>query len=105
MRSVCILVQNPYDIGIRVRRKAEALVAAGYSVDAIALRPSGSQRKEYVLNGVQVYTISLGKMRGSLGRYAFEYLSFFVLALLNLARLMRHRNYAVVDVNTLPDFL
>ena len=105
MRSVCILVQNPYDIDIRVRRKAEALVAAGYSVDAIALRPSGSQRREYVLNGVQVYTISLGKMRGSLGRYAFEYLSFFVLALLKLARLMRHRKYAVVDVNTLPDFL
>ena len=105
MKSVCMIVQNPYDIDIRVRRKAEALVAAGYSVDAIALRPSGSDRKEYTLNGVQVYTISLGKMRGSLGRYAFEYLSFFVLALLKLARLMHGRQYAVIDVNTLPDFL
>jgi glycosyltransferase involved in cell wall biosynthesis len=100
-----MIVQNPYDIDIRVRRKAEALVAAGYSVDAIALRPGGSDRKEYVLNGVQVYTISLGKMRGSLGRYAYEYLSFFTLAFLKLGRLMGKRRYAVIDVNTLPDFL
>jgi len=28
-----LLVQNPYDGNVRVRRKAEALVAAGYSVD------------------------------------------------------------------------
>jgi len=105
MKTVCILVQNPYDIDIRVRRKAEALVAAGYSVDAIALRPAGSTQKEYTLNGVHVHTISLGKMRGSLGRYAYEYLSFFVLAMLKLSRLMRKRRYSIVDVNTLPDFL
>ena len=105
MKSVCILVQNPYDIDIRVRRKAEALVGAGYSVDAIALRSADSNQKEYTLNGVKVYTISLGKMRGSLPRYAFEYFSFFVLASWKLARLMRRRRYAVIDVNTLPDFL
>jgi len=105
MKSVCTIVQNPYDIDIRVRRKAEALVVAGYSVDAIALRPAGSTQKEYTLNGVRVYTISLGKMRGSLGRYAFEYGIFWILAFLKLARLMGKRRYAMVDVNTLPDFL
>jgi glycosyltransferase involved in cell wall biosynthesis len=31
--------------------------------------------------------------------------TFFVLASLKLARLMRKRNYAMVDINTLPDFL
>ncbi|HKQ38077.1 MAG TPA: glycosyltransferase, partial [Verrucomicrobiae bacterium] len=105
MKTVCTIVQNPYDIDIRVRRKAEALVAAGYSVDAIALRPPGSTQKEYTLNGVRVYTISLGKMRGSLGRYAFEYGAFLILAFLKLVRLMGKRRYAMVDVNTLPDFL
>lgn len=105
MKSVCFVVQHPYDSDIRVRRKAEALVAAGYSVDAISLRAPGSNEKEYTLNGVRVYTISLGKLRGSLGRYAFEYLSFLVLSFLKLSRLMRMRRYAVVDVNTLPDFL
>lgn len=105
MNSVCFIVQHPYDVDIRVRRKAEALVAAGYSVDAISLRAPSATEKEYTLNGVRVYTISLGKMRGSLVRYAFEYVSFFVLSFLKVSRLMRTRQYAVVDVNTLPDFL
>ena len=52
-----------------------------------------------------VYTFSLGKLRGSLLRYAFEYLTFFFLASVKVSMLMRKRRYAVVDMNTLPDFL
>src|SRR5437660_8631566 len=48
MKSVCILLQNWYDIDARVRRKAEALVAAGHSVDVLALAgPDG--KKAYKL--------------------------------------------------------
>jgi len=104
MKSVCFLVQNHYDLDIRVRRKAEALVAAGYSVDAYALRAANGP-KEYTLNGVNVYTVSLGKQRGSLARYAFEYAAFFLWALMRVTVQMRRKRYAVVDVNTLPDFL
>jgi glycosyltransferase involved in cell wall biosynthesis len=104
MKSVCMLVQNSYDGDVRVRRKAEALVAAGYAVDVLALRASAA-RRSYALNGVNVYTVGLGKKRGSLPRYAFEYLAFFVWALVRLSLLMLQRRYAVVDVNTLPDFL
>src|SRR5437016_10878806 len=51
MRSICILTQSFYEFDARVRRKAEALAAAGYSVDALALAtPNG--RKTYTLNGV-----------------------------------------------------
>ena len=71
MKSVCMLVQSVYDFDPRVRRKAEALVAAGYIVDVLALRPAKG-RKTYALNGVNVHTVSLGKKRGSLIRYAFE---------------------------------
>jgi glycosyltransferase involved in cell wall biosynthesis len=99
-----MLVQNPYDSDVRVRRKAEALVAAGYRVDVLALRGS-STRRIYSLNGVNVQTVALGKKRGSLARYVFEYLAFFVWAFVTLARLMPRRWYGVVDVNTLPDFL
>jgi glycosyltransferase involved in cell wall biosynthesis len=105
MKSVCILVQNHYEIDIRVRRKAEALVSAGYSVDVLALRSSYSRSKAYALSGVNVYTISLGKQRGSVVRYVFEYLAFFLWASLKLSVLMGRRHYAVVDVNNLPDFL
>jgi len=104
MKAVCILLQNPYDIDGRVRRKAEALVAAGYAVDVLALR-AGRTERSYTLNGVKVYTLGLGKKRGSLARYLFEYVAFFAWALVRLPLLMLRARYAVVDVNTLPDFL
>ncbi|PYR64395.1 MAG: hypothetical protein DMF91_00480 [Acidobacteria bacterium] len=104
MKSVCLIVQSIYAFDPRVRRKAEALVAAGYSVDVLALR-LGSGKKHCTLNGVNVYTISLGKMRGSLARYAYEYAAFFLWVFIRVPLLMRRRHYAVIDVNTLPDFL
>ncbi|MBZ5698174.1 MAG: glycosyltransferase family 4 protein [Acidobacteriia bacterium] len=104
MKSICIVVQNVYDIDVRVRRKAEALVSAGYLVDVLALAPENGKRA-YTLNGVNVYTISLGKKRGSLVRYFYEYAAFFLWTFMRLPFLMRRKHYAVIDVNTLPDFL
>jgi glycosyltransferase involved in cell wall biosynthesis len=104
MKSVCFVVQSVYDFDPRVKRKAEALVAAGYYVDVLALRaPHG--KKRYSLNGVNVYTLSLGKNRGSLARYFFEYAVFFLWALVRVPLQMLRRRYAVIDVNSLPDFL
>jgi glycosyltransferase involved in cell wall biosynthesis len=103
-RAVGMLLQNPYDTDIRVRRKAEALVAAGYAVDVFALRGSAS-RSRYTLNGVQVFTVALGKKRGSIVRYAFEYAAFLAWASLQLLARMWRRRYTVVEANTLPDFL
>lgn len=105
MKSVCILLHNYYETDVRVRRKAEALVSAGYDVDLLALRSAYSKSTTYNLGGVNVYTISLGKKRGSLLRYAFEYLAFFLWAFYKVSILMRKRHYAVIDVNNLPDFL
>src|SRR4051812_14298936 len=104
VKTICLVVQSVYDFDPRVRRKAEALADAGYSVDVLALRPPDG-RKQYTLNGVYVYTVSLGKQRGSLLRYLFEYTAFFAWVFVRLPLLMRHRHYAVIDVNTLPDFL
>ena len=104
MKSVCQVVQNVYDIDPRVRRKAEALVAAGYTVDVLALRADGG-KKTYSLNGVHVRTLALGKKRGSLTRYFFEYAAFFFWTMVRVPSQMLRRRYAVVDVNSLPDFL
>jgi glycosyltransferase involved in cell wall biosynthesis len=104
MKSVCLIVQQIYDIDPRVRRKAEALVAAGYAVDVLALRaPEG--KNIYSLNGVNIRTIALGKKRGSLARYFFEYAIFFLWVLFRAPLQMLHMRYVVIDVNTLPDFL
>ena len=104
MNSIALVVQNVYDFDPRVRRKAEALVAAGYSVDVFALRPDNGA-KTYTLNGVNVHTISLGKKRGSLFRYFFEYFTFFWWTFFRVPAAMLSRRYAVIDVNSLPDFL
>jgi glycosyltransferase involved in cell wall biosynthesis len=104
MNSICQIVQNVYDIDPRVRRKTEALVKAGYSVDVLALRPTDGQ-KSYTVDGVNVRTITLGKKRGSLVRYFFEYAVFFFWVMLRAPWQMLWRKYAVIDVNTLPDFL
>ncbi len=105
MKSICILLQNDYETDIRVRRKAEALVSAGYDVDLLAIRSTYSKAKNYKLGGVNVYTISLGKKRGSRVRYAFEYLCFFFWALYKVSILEHKKHYAVIDINNLPDFL
>jgi len=99
-----MLTQSWYDFDARVRRKAEALISAGYSVDVLSLTGRDG-KKTYTLNGVNVYTLSLGKKRGSLVRYAFEYATFFVWSLLRLSLMMWRNRYVVIDVNTLPDFL
>ena len=104
MTSVGVLVQSPYDRDPRVRRKAEALAAAGYSVDVYALRGTRSERR-YTLNGVNVLTLGLGKKRGSLARYLLEYAAFFLWAFGHLSLGASARRYAVIEANTLPDFL
>lgn len=105
MKSVCLIVQNYYDIDPRVRRKAEALVTAGYDVDVIALRPPSSQVKIYILNKVQIHTLPIEKKRGTFLRYLFEYISFFIMAFFKVAIMMKKKKYIVIDVNTIPDFL
>ena len=89
MKAVCILLQNHYDMDIRVRRKAEALVAEGYEVDVLALQSPFSKSKNYNLSGVNVETVSLGKKRGSLIRYTFEYAAFFIWAFIKLSTRLR----------------
>jgi len=104
MIAVCQVVQNVYEIDPRVRRKAEALVAAGYSVDVLALRADGGQ-KNYCLNDVNVRTLALGKKRGSRARYFVEYATFFLWIFIRVPLQMLRRRYSVIDVNSLPDFL
>jgi glycosyltransferase involved in cell wall biosynthesis len=109
MKSVCFVVQSVYEFDPRVRRKAEALVAAGYSVDALALRASpggqGTGKKSCSLNGVNVRTVSLSKKGGFLARFFFEYGAFFLWVFVRVHLQMLRRRYALIDVNSLPDLL
>jgi glycosyltransferase involved in cell wall biosynthesis len=102
---IAILVHAYYEEDARVRRKAEALVAAGWPVDVFALRRAGDAPTGEI-QGVRVSRLPVGRHQGAgLVTYIAEYVAFFARAGLALARAHRHRRYALVEVNTLPDFL
>ncbi len=101
---VCIVRHAYYPGDPRVRREAETLVAAGHQVDVICLRKPGTTNRE-TIDGVNIHRLPVTHRRGSLARYAFEYGSFFILAFLKLLQLHLLHRYAVVQVNTMPDFL
>ncbi len=105
MRSICIVVQNYYDTDPRVRREAEALVQAGFAVDVLGLRAASQSHQSYQLNGVQVHTLKVSKLRGGKWNYLLEYFLFFILAGLWLGIRTLKQRYDIVQVCTLPDFL
>jgi glycosyltransferase involved in cell wall biosynthesis len=100
-----MLTHSYYEEDPRVRREAEALVAAGHPVDVYALRRPG-EAPEAEVAGVRVHHLDVQRHQGArLAVYLREYLDFFVRAALALVRAQPRRHYALVQVHTLPDFL
>lgn len=108
MKRVCIVRRKFYLWQKNLKRNAETLVSEGYEVDVICVSMRGEAKHE-VLNGVNVYRLSLPYHRGNKAWYApwyvLDYAAFFVLAFLKLAQLSLKKRYDVVEVNTMPDFL
>lgn len=102
-RRVCIIRQRDY-YELPVRREAETLRDAGYQVDVICLRQTGHPPEEEI-NGVRLHRLPGQRRKGSRVRYVAEYLVFFVQAAAKVAQLHRREPFAVVQVNTMPDFL
>ena len=100
---VAIIRQN-YIYEPMVQREAEALARAGFDVEVICMRDNSRPRR-IVLNGVTVTSLPVSQRKGSKARYALNYGYFFALAAGMLT--MRHlrRPYAVVQANSMPDFL
>lgn len=104
-RPVAMLTHSYYEEDPRVRREAEAIVAAGRPVDVFALRRPDDPATE-VLDGVTVRRLGVQRHQGAgLGTYLREYLAFLLRAGIALTRAHRHRRYGLVQVHTLPDFL
>jgi len=101
-KRACIVRHYTYEL--LVRREAEALCSAGFEVDVICLSAS-SHGSEEIENGVHVYRLPVTRKKGSIARYVFDYLSFFLLVALKLTVLHLRHPYAVIQVNNMPDFL
>jgi glycosyltransferase involved in cell wall biosynthesis len=101
---VAIVVHATYPQDPRVRRQAEALVAAGHPVEVFALREPGQARQEEV-GGVLVHRLPVSRRFYGMVGHVAEYLAFLGVATLALARSHRRRRFGLVQVATVPDFL
>jgi glycosyltransferase involved in cell wall biosynthesis len=104
-RPVAMIVHSYYDEDPRVRREAEALVAAGRPVEVFGLRRPDDPVTS-VVAGVQVHRLPVGRHQGAgISTYLREYLAFLVRASAAVMASHRRRRYAAVQVHSLPDFL
>jgi glycosyltransferase involved in cell wall biosynthesis len=89
----------------RVRREAEALVAAGRAVTALGLRKPGDPER-LDLGGIDVHQLDVQRHQGAgIGTYLREYVTFLLKATVRAARLHRRQRFGLVQVHSLPDFL
>jgi hypothetical protein len=77
-RAVAIVRHSFYPFELNVKREAEALRDDGFDVHVICLRGPGEARRATV--GRRVYRLPVGRRRGKILRYLWEYNAFFVLA-------------------------
>jgi glycosyltransferase involved in cell wall biosynthesis len=103
-KRACIVRQNYYHEDLLVRREAQALKEAGFDVDVICAASPRRPREEMV-DGIHLYHLPPQRKKGNVARYLFEYGAFFFLTALKLTLLHLQRPYALIQVNTMPDFL
>jgi glycosyltransferase involved in cell wall biosynthesis len=87
-----------------VQREAEALVSAGFDVEVLMMRGDNRPRRT-VVNDVEITSLPASLGRSGKSRYAADYAWFTLLASGVLSWRHLRRPYAVVQVNTMPDFL
>jgi glycosyltransferase involved in cell wall biosynthesis len=104
-RAIALVTHSYYEEDPRLRRQAETLAAAGWSVDVFALRRPDDPPEGH-LEGVHIRRLGVQRHQGAgLATYLREYVAFFVRVLFALPRAHARRHYAVVQVATLPDWL
>jgi glycosyltransferase involved in cell wall biosynthesis len=104
MKKLCMVVFNYYEIDSRVKRHAEFIAGRGWSVDIITLK-SPFEKKDRTNGNIHTYELNVAKRRGSFFRYLFQYMLFCVLSFFLITYLHLINRYAVIQINTLPDFL
>ena len=104
-RPVCMVVHAYYEEDPRVRRQAEALVAAGWQVDVFGLRREGEPPAGTVA-GVNVHRLPVRRHQGAGPlRYVAEYGAFLMRAMFATTRAHSRRHYGLIQVHSMPDYL
>ena len=104
-QPVCMVVHAYYEEDPRVRRQAEALVAAGWEVDVFGLRREGEEPTGTVA-GVNVHRLPVGRHQGAGPlMYVAEYGAFLVRAMFATTKAHAGRHYGLIQVHSMPDYL
>ncbi|MDP9271536.1 MAG: glycosyltransferase family 4 protein [Chloroflexota bacterium] len=103
-RRIAIVVHASFPADPRIRREADALLAAGYEVDVFALRDPDQPAEERI-GALRILRLPVRRRFVGFAGHMAEYLAFAGLAAIRLTREHRRRSYALVQVATLPDFL
>ncbi len=102
--KICIIRCYYFPQETHLKRDVKALLEQGYEVDVICLCDIGQKLYE-VWNGVNVYRIPIKHLRRGLLRYIAEYFIFFTGTAILLTLLFFKKNYNIIEVDTMPDFL
>lgn len=104
MARILMLLQEHYPHDVRVRKEIFALNEKGHEIDLICLQDTNDAAFE-VAHGATIHRIPLAKKRATRLRYIFEYFSFVFLTWMKVRKLVREKNFDIVHVHTIPDFL
>jgi len=103
---ICLIRQSVYPYELSFRREVEALHRAGFETHVICLDSIEKEhQREEVIDGVYVHRLPLTRVKTSVTRYMYDYLSFTFLAALKVTGLHLRRRFVAIQVNTMPDFL
>jgi glycosyltransferase involved in cell wall biosynthesis len=103
MKRVCLVRQKFYPTQRNLRRNGDALTQEGYEAHVICVGAKEQPRHE-IFNGVNIHRIYFSYHRNNVLWYLFDYLNFFILASLKLARLSIKKRFDVIEVCNIPDF-
>jgi glycosyltransferase involved in cell wall biosynthesis len=105
-KKVCMLAYSNYQTDNRVRRYAEALASRGDMVDVIANSSGRTPLGQDSIKGVTVHRIQRRERdERSKWSYAARLLRFLMNSAMVLARLHSAKQYDLIHVHNIPDFL
>lgn len=104
MARVGIISHSHYPYDARISRQARALVRAGHEVDILCLRYEKQPLHES-RDGISVYRLPFGRLRGGKLRYLFEFVTFQLATTLLAGALHLRRRFSVVETTSVPDWL
>ena len=103
---ICMLSYSFYESDTRIMQYASALAERGDIVDVVALGRTGQEKKETVLDGVNVFHIQTRTVNErSLVTYLSRILRFLFVSTVFIARRHFSNPYDIIHVHSVPDFL